>query len=101
MTITGYDDIFTPPVTVGDYLVNIDFVAADDYMLPDTLPTPVLHITHASGEAGVEIGGFGDRRGRKDSAKGNGSEEPGAGEKQAAYAPGVGGKVGNITFPRD
>ena len=53
MTITGYDGIATPPVTVGDYVVNIDFVAADGYMLPETLPAPVLHITRASGEAGT------------------------------------------------
>lgn len=53
MTITGYDGIATPPVTVGDYVVNIDFVAAEGYKLPDQLPAPVLHITRASGEAGT------------------------------------------------
>lgn len=53
MTITGYDGIATPPVTVGDYVVNIDFAAAEGYKLPDTLPAPVLHITRASGEAGT------------------------------------------------
>ena len=53
MTITGYDGIATPPVTVGDYVVNIDFVAAEGYKLPKTLPAPVLHITRASGEAGT------------------------------------------------
>ena len=53
MTITGYDGIATPPVTVGDYVVNIDFVAAEGYKLPETLPAPVLHITRASGEAGT------------------------------------------------
>lgn len=53
MTITGYDGIATPPVTVGDYEVNIDFVAAEGYKLPETLPAPVLHITRASGEAGT------------------------------------------------
>ncbi len=53
MTITGYDGIATPPVTVGDYEVNIDFVAAEGYKLPDQLPAPVLHITRASGEAGT------------------------------------------------
>ncbi len=53
MTITGYDGIANPPVTVGDYVVNIDFVAAEGYKLPETLPAPVLHITRASGEAGT------------------------------------------------
>ena len=53
MQITGYDGIATPPVTVGDYVVNIDFVAADGFKLPDTLPAPVLHITRASGEGGM------------------------------------------------
>ena len=53
MTITGYDGVATPPVTVGDYEVNIDFVAAEGYMLPEQLPAPVLHITRASGEAGM------------------------------------------------
>ena len=53
MTITGYDGIATPPVTVGDYVVNIDFVAAEGYKLPETLPAPVLHITRASGESGT------------------------------------------------
>jgi len=53
MTITGYDGAAAPPVTVGDYEVNIDFVAAEGYMLPDQLPAPVLHITRASGEAGT------------------------------------------------
>ena len=43
MTITGYDGIATPPVTVGDYVVNIDFVAADGYMLPETLPAEHHH----------------------------------------------------------
>ena len=28
MTITGYDGIAIPPTAVGDYVVNIDFVAA-------------------------------------------------------------------------
>ncbi|MDE7245777.1 MAG: MBG domain-containing protein, partial [Oscillospiraceae bacterium] len=53
MKITGYDGIATPPVTVGDYKVNIDFVAADGFKLPATLPTPVLHITRATGEGGM------------------------------------------------
>ena len=53
MKITGYDSISTPPVTVGDYTVNIDFVAADGFKLPAVLPTPVLHITRASGEGGM------------------------------------------------
>lgn len=53
MAITGYDGIATPPVNVGDYVVNIDFVAAEGYKLPDSLPAPVLHITRASGEAGM------------------------------------------------
>ena len=53
MTITGYDGIATPPVTVGDYVVNIDFVAAEGYKLPEILPAPVLHITRVSGEAGT------------------------------------------------
>ena len=51
MTITGYDGIAIPPTAVGDYVVNIDFVAAAGYKLPDTLPAPVLHIIRASGEA--------------------------------------------------
>ena len=38
MTITGYDGIAIPPTAVGDYVVNIDFVAAAGYKLPDTLP---------------------------------------------------------------
>lgn len=53
MTITGHDGIATPPIAVGDYVVNIDFVAAEGYQLPETLPAPVLHITRASGEAGM------------------------------------------------
>lgn len=53
MTITGYDGIAAPPTAVGDYVVNIDFVVAAGYKLPDTLPAPVLHIIRASGEAGT------------------------------------------------
>ncbi len=39
----------------------------------------------------AQTGGCFDRRGRSESAKGIGGEEPGAGAKQAAYAPGEGG----------
>ena len=53
MTVTGYDGIAQPPVNVGDYKVNIDFVAAEGYQLPDQLPAPVLHIIRPSGEAGM------------------------------------------------
>ena len=38
---------------MGHHVVNIDFVAAEGYKLPETLPAPVLHITRASGEAGT------------------------------------------------
>ncbi len=39
----------------------------------------------------AQTGGYSYRRGRSESAKGIGGEEPGAGAKQAAYAPGEGG----------
>lgn len=48
MAITGYDGIASAPVTVGDYTVNIDFVAADGYELPTVLPAPILHITRVA-----------------------------------------------------
>ncbi|MDE7245683.1 MAG: S-layer homology domain-containing protein [Oscillospiraceae bacterium] len=53
MKITGYNGSSTQPVAAGDYVVNIDFVAADGFKLPDTLPAPVLHITRAAGESGT------------------------------------------------
>ncbi len=53
MKVTGYDGIITPPSNVGSYAVNIDFVAADGYKLPETLPAPKLHIIRPTGEAGM------------------------------------------------